>query len=257
MFGASSSSQQQQSQPQNVPPGGPSVQQQGEQKKPSMWQQGLSLAKAFGQEVQKGANEISRSVKKDFDNIKVQCPKCQVVFQWPPEAKEVAKCGQCGTLVKAPDSTDKANFHFQSFVDAMGKQVRSLAGKPAVQPKTVEWHIVVPEGAVPGQQVNVTIKGNLYRTTIPAGLKPGDTFPITIQEAPKVIAAKGKALPIAAGSLIQVVPDSKNGGGQVPENMEQKEAVVDALPVVDAELVENDEAVVEGRVISEDVTKSV
>mmetsp|Transcript_10734 Transcript_10734/g.12741 ORF Transcript_10734/g.12741 Transcript_10734/m.12741 type:complete len:272 (+) Transcript_10734:11-826(+) len=255
--GSKQSGQQQQGSANNGPPGGPPTAQavpaQQEKKKPSMWEQGLGIAKAFSKEVQKGAKDLATSLKKDFDDIKVQCPSCGAVFKWPKGAEKVARCGACGTLVKAPDSKDKASFHFNSFVDAMGKQVRALSGKPAVENKTTEWHVVVPQGAVSGQQVNVTIKGKLYRTTVPAGLKAGDTFPITIKEPPKIIAAKGKALPITAGSLVQVVPDSKDGGGGVPQGMQkQGSSDVDVLPVVDAILVEDasEEVVLEGDVVS-------
>eukprot|EP00472_Partenskyella_glossopodia_P007205 CAMPEP_0197525238 /NCGR_PEP_ID=MMETSP1318-20131121/10705_1 /TAXON_ID=552666 /ORGANISM="Partenskyella glossopodia, Strain RCC365" /LENGTH=237 /DNA_ID=CAMNT_0043078433 /DNA_START=57 /DNA_END=770 /DNA_ORIENTATION=+ len=229
-------------------PGGPPTDEkksETETKKPSMWDKGMAFMKAASVEVKKGLTDMQKQLEADFADVKVACPECGAVFRWPKGAKKVARCGRCHTLVEEPKGTDKAKFHWNMMVDAMGKEIRVMQGKPADQKTMKTWHVVVPQGAIGGQQVNVTLEGKQYRAVVPEGMTPGMTFPIQIEEAPKVIATKGKHFPVAEGKSVQIVPGAQQGASK-PPNYEP--GMDKELPIVDAEIVED--TVVEGEVIA-------
>ncbi|GAB5366706.1 hypothetical protein AAMO2058_001166700 [Amorphochlora amoebiformis] len=221
------------------PPGGPAPARREEK---SWLSAGLKMMKTVSSQVQKGVQDAAKQIQKDFDDVQVQCPTCGAVFRWPKGQPKAAACGQCGTLVEPPKAKDKANFHFQTMMSAINKTVEDTTGK-SIMSKTKQWNVVVPQGAVPGQQIDVYIENNQYRTVVPQGARPGDTFPIVVDKAPKIIATKGKKFPITGGNLIQVVPDQKSGGVPPPQPPASP-SEVDALPILQGEVVEAEGVVV-------------
>eukprot|EP00469_Lotharella_globosa_P013643 CAMPEP_0167792542 /NCGR_PEP_ID=MMETSP0111_2-20121227/12620_1 /TAXON_ID=91324 /ORGANISM="Lotharella globosa, Strain CCCM811" /LENGTH=245 /DNA_ID=CAMNT_0007685475 /DNA_START=55 /DNA_END=795 /DNA_ORIENTATION=- len=232
-------------------PGGPKMDAvSSENKKPSMWEQSMGVMKAFTNEVKKGAKELHQSIQRDWNAVKVQCPRCECVFKWPKEADKVAACGQCGTLVQMPEHTEKAKYHFNTMISSVTQAAKELSGQKGPEKEIQTWHIIVPQGAQGGQQINVTIEGKLYRTIIPEGLREGQTFPISIEKPPKIIATKGKALPLAAGSLVQVVPDNKNSNSDAKSMPVVEGQDMSQLPVIDALVVEEEDDIVKGVIMA-------
>ena len=119
-------------------------------------------------ELQKGP--VMEGITQVVDEMSVECP-----FPWSHNQAMRILMGHAMVKLSAAKGAETAP--------------ASVAASP---PKSKKVSISVPQGAVGGQQMTVTVQGLTFRVTVPGDAKPGDKFQVDMPTADELARQKAE-----------------------------------------------------------------